>query len=312
MDDYNKKERSDEEIENLTRIAKKLLQDHEDSLEKDLATRRTHEEQVGLLRKQASKDIKNSEDIKNERDKRIASIEEYKNKSKTLVNRAAIIAKSIAGNLSDRFENLEEENLRSIEQIEQIEQDPELKPIFYEEAFNGLQSLLRLIGEDPHRDGLQNTPMRMIKAFVEMTSGYEDDPAEILSTTFDITYDQIVLLKNIHFVSVCEHHSSPIQGVAHVGYLPGEKVVGLSKLARLVDCFAKRLQVQERMTNQIAEAIMEHLEAKGVGVIVKAQHGCMTCRGVKKDGAEMITSAMYGAMRDNQTTRDEFLKLCMF
>jgi GTP cyclohydrolase I len=170
------------------------------------------------------------------------------------------------------------------------------------------RNLLRAVGEDLYRDGLVDTPRRVAKAFLEMTSGYRENPAEILSTTFDVQYDEIVVLKDISFTSLCEHHLLPFTGTAHVGYLPGERVVGLSKMARLVHCFAKRLQVQERMTSQIAQALQEHLKPKGVAVIVQAHHSCMSCRGVKQGWSKMITSVMLGTMK-TAAQRAEFLQL---
>jgi GTP cyclohydrolase I len=168
--------------------------------------------------------------------------------------------------------------------------------------------LLRTIGEDPGRDGLRETPARVVKALREMMSGYGDDPAEILSKTFDESSDELIILRGIDFYSTCEHHLLPFHGVATIGYLPG-KVVGISKLARLVHCFARRLQIQERMTQQIAQAIEEHLEARGVGVIVTAHHLCMGSRGVKLPTTQLVTSAMLGRLREDANTRSEFLRL---
>lgn len=142
-----------------------------------------------------------------------------------------------------------------------------------------------------------------------MTSGYGESPAEILSTTFDERSDELIVLRGIDFYSTCEHHMLPFHGTAHVGYLPG-KVVGISKLARLVHCFARRLQIQERMTQQIAEAVETHLEARGVGVVVAAQHLCMGCRGVKSPTSQLITSSMLGSLRSDPNTRSEFFRLC--
>ena len=169
-------------------------------------------------------------------------------------------------------------------------------------------ALLEMIGEDRGRDGLRDTPARVTRALLEMTAGYDEEPRAILSTTFDVKYDQIVVLKDIQFVSLCEHHLLPFQGVAHVGYVPGERVVGLSKMARLVSCFARRLQVQERMTNEIAEAMQMHLQPEGVGVIINAHHSCMSCRGVRQQASNMVTSAMLGSMREARC-RAEFLEL---
>ena len=176
-------------------------------------------------------------------------------------------------------------------------------------AEEAVEVLLRTIGEDPSRDGLRDTPGRVVKALREMTAGYAEDPAEILSRTFDEYSDELIILRNIDFHSTCEHHLLPFHGTAAVGYLPG-RVVGISKLARLVHCFARRLQIQERMTQQIARAVEEHLEARGVAVIVSANHLCMAGRGVKLPGAELITSAMLGRLRTAADTRSEVLRLC--
>src|SRR5262245_15437847 len=167
-------------------------------------------------------------------------------------------------------------------------------------------TLLRWVGEDPERDGLRDTPARVAKAWREMTSGYDDDPAEILSRTFDESSDEMIILRGISFYSTCEHHLLPFYGTATVGYLPG-KVVGISKLARLVECFARRLQIQERMTRQIAEAVQTHLEARGVGVVLRAHHLCMGCRGVRQEETEMVTSSMLGTLRIDPASRSEFL-----
>lgn len=177
------------------------------------------------------------------------------------------------------------------------------------EGEQAVATLLRLIGEDPDRDGLRDTPRRVVKALIEMTAGYDESPAAILSTTFAEHCDELIVLRGIDFHSTCEHHLLPFQGVAHVGYLPG-KVVGISKLARLVHCFARRLQIQERMTQQVAAAIETHLEARGVGVIVSAHHLCMGCRGVRLPATQLVTSAMLGTLRNNAETRSEFLRLC--
>ncbi len=177
------------------------------------------------------------------------------------------------------------------------------------EAEEAVTTLLRFIGDDPERDGLRDTPARVVRAWREMTAGYAEDPAEILSRTFEESSDEMVILRGISFYSTCEHHLLPFYGDAVVGYLPG-KVVGISKLARLVECFAKRLQVQERMTRQIAEAVERHLQARGVGVVLRAHHLCMGCRGVRQEETEMVTSSMLGTLRTDATSRAEFLKLC--
>jgi GTP cyclohydrolase I len=177
------------------------------------------------------------------------------------------------------------------------------------EAEEAVEVLLRLVGEDPDRDGLRDTPARVVKALLEMTAGYDESPAAILSKTFDEHSDELIVLRGIDFHSMCEHHLLPFQGVAHVGYLPG-RVVGISKLARLVHCFARRLQIQERMTQQVARAVETHLEARGVGVIITAHHLCMGCRGVRLPATQLVTSAMLGTLRSGAETRSEFLRLC--
>lgn len=176
-----------------------------------------------------------------------------------------------------------------------------------EGAEAAVRTLIQYIGEDPAREGLAKTPHRVAKAFLEMTSGYTQDPAQILSTTFDDRCDEMVVVRNISFWSLCEHHMLPFHGTATVGYLPKERIVGLSKIGRLVHCFARRLQVQERLTQQVAHALMEHVKPHGVGVIIKAQHTCMEMRGVKTPG-EMMTSCLLGQFLD-PTTRAEFLAL---
>jgi GTP cyclohydrolase I len=177
-----------------------------------------------------------------------------------------------------------------------------------DEGLEALRTLLRVIGEDPEREGLQDTPARVLKSWNELFAGYRQSPGEILSTTFEEVegYQQMVLLKDIPFHSTCEHHMLPFEGVAHVAYLPRRRVVGLSKLARLVDCFARRLQIQERLTQQVAGSLMTHLDARGAAVVVQAQHGCMSCRGIRKEGASMITSAFEGEFRHAEQ-RTEFL-----
>lgn len=170
--------------------------------------------------------------------------------------------------------------------------------------------LIEYIGEDPARDGLRDTPDRVLRAWAELTSGYKQDPADLLGKTFEEPHDQMIVLKDIEFVSTCEHHLMAFLGTATVAYIPG-KVVGISKLARLVDMYARRLQIQERMTNEIAQAVQEHLQPVGVGVIIKARHMCMGCRGVQKPAAEMITSCMLGALREQPEARAELLALAV-
>jgi GTP cyclohydrolase I len=176
-------------------------------------------------------------------------------------------------------------------------------------AMLAVRTLLLYIGEKPDREGLRNTPARVVRAYDEMMRGYKEDPKRILTAIFTENCDEIVLLRGVRFSSLCEHHLLPFTGVATVGYLPSGKVVGLSKLARLVECFARRLQIQERMTQQIAEALQEHLHPQGVGVVIRAHHHCMGCRGVEQPDAEMVTSAMTGLFRENAATKAEFMSL---
>jgi GTP cyclohydrolase IA len=179
-----------------------------------------------------------------------------------------------------------------------------------EEARQAVRTLLKYVGENPDRDGLVETPDRVARAFLEMTEGYHDSPEKILSTTFEGSSDEMVLLKDVEFSSMCEHHLLAFQGRAHVAYLPaGGRIVGLSKLARIVDCFAKRLQVQERMTQQIADAIGHHLKPAGVAVVIEGNHSCMCVRGVRKQGATMVTSTLHGVFRSDPSTRAEFMSL---
>lgn len=180
-----------------------------------------------------------------------------------------------------------------------------------EEAEDAVRVLLGYTGDDPTREGLLDTPERVVRAFDEWFRGYDEDPAEILSRTFSESegYDEIVLLRDIRFESHCEHHLVPIVGVAHVAYLPRDRVVGISKLARVVEAYGKRLQIQEKMTAQIADCIQETLDPRGVVVVVRAEHLCMTTRGVKKPGVSMVTSAMRGVFRDNPAARGEALLL---
>jgi GTP cyclohydrolase I len=176
---------------------------------------------------------------------------------------------------------------------------------------DGVVRLLQTIGEDPKREGLVETPGRVIKALREMTSGYGDDPKAILSKTFDVTHDEMIVVRGIRFTSLCEHHMLPFNGTAVVGYLPGKRIVGLSKLARLVQCFARRLQVQERMTSQITKAIMSNLDAPGAGCILTAHHHCMGCRGVRQPDADMVTSSLLGVFRTDPLARSEFMALAL-
>ncbi len=178
-----------------------------------------------------------------------------------------------------------------------------------EEAEAAIKTLLRWAGDDPSREGLRDTPARVARAFEDWFSGYQEDPDEYLRRTFEEVegYDDMVVLKDIRFESHCEHHLAPIIGKVHIGYMPNNKVVGISKLARVVDTFARRLQVQETMNAQIAECIQRVLEPKGVAVVIEAAHQCMTTRGVHKPGVTMVTSTVHGVFRTNPTTRREFL-----
>lgn len=178
------------------------------------------------------------------------------------------------------------------------------------EAEEAVRTLLRWAGDDPSREGLRETPKRLVDAYQDWFSGYADDPAEYLRRTFEEVggYDEMVVLRDISFESHCEHHMAPIIGRAHVGYLPTNKVVGISKLARVVDGYARRFQVQEKLTAQIAACIDEVLKPRGVGVVIDATHQCMTTRGVHKRGVSMITSRMIGTFREDARTRAEFLR----
>ena len=179
------------------------------------------------------------------------------------------------------------------------------------QAEEAVRTLILWAGDDPDREGLVSTPERVVRAYEEYFSGYGDDPVLILARTFEEAdgYDEMVVLRDIRFESHCEHHLAPIIGKAHVAYLPDKRVVGISKLARLVEAYARRLQLQERMTTQIAGAIGTVLEPKGVAVVIEAAHQCMTSRGVHKPGAAMITSSMLGAFRTDPKTREEFLSM---
>ena len=180
-----------------------------------------------------------------------------------------------------------------------------------EEAEEAVRTLLRWAGDDPSREGLLGTPDRVARAYREWFAGYWEDPDEILLRTFEEVegYDEIIVLKDIRFESYCEHHMAPIIGVAHIGYLPDKRVVGISKLARVLEVFAKRFQIQEKMTSQVAQTIQQVLEPRGVGVIINATHQCMTTRGVHKPGVTMMTSKMLGAFREDPKTREEFMSL---
>jgi GTP cyclohydrolase I len=180
-----------------------------------------------------------------------------------------------------------------------------------EEAEAAVRTLLRWAGDDPDREGLRGTPDRVVRSYEEYFAGYAEDPVELLQRTFEEVegYDEMVVLKDIRFESHCEHHLAPIIGKAHIAYLPENRVVGISKLARLVEVYAKRLTIQEKMTSQVANTLNAVLKPKGVAVVIDATHQCMTTRGVHKPGVSMITSRMLGAFRDDPSTRREFLAI---
>jgi len=187
--------------------------------------------------------------------------------------------------------------------------DLDLANIDFEAARKAVFEVLKAVGEDPEREGLRNTPDRVSRMYAELLSGYNMDPEKIINgALFDINYDEMVLVRDIEFYSLCEHHMLPFLGRAHVAYLPKGKVIGLSKIPRIVDMYARRLQVQERMTRQIADLLQQTLEPQGVAVVVEGMHLCSMMRGVKKHDARMTTSAMHGAFRANLATRQEFLE----
>ncbi|MGA2952951.1 MAG: GTP cyclohydrolase I FolE [Caulobacteraceae bacterium] len=179
------------------------------------------------------------------------------------------------------------------------------------DAEAAVRTLIRWAGDDPNREGLLETPKRVAKSYRELFAGYEADPRDYLERTFEEVggYDELVVLRDIPVVSFCEHHMLPILGHAHVGYLPTDRVVGISKLARVVQGFARRLQIQEKLTSEVAAAIDQILRPKGVGVVIEAEHSCMSLRGVNTTGSHMITSHLTGAIRDDARTRQEFLRL---
>lgn len=189
---------------------------------------------------------------------------------------------------------------------------PEMPEFDHERAEKAIVELLYAVGEDPARDGLLDTPARVARMYAEVFAGLRQDPAQVLSTTFDLAHDELVLVRDIEVWSMCEHHLVPFFGAAHVGYIPEQdgRITGLSKMARLVDLFARRPQVQERLTTQIADAMAEHLNPRGVIVVLECEHLCMAMRGVKKPGSRTITSAVRGQLRD-ATTRAEAMSLIM-
>jgi GTP cyclohydrolase I len=183
------------------------------------------------------------------------------------------------------------------------------RPYDAEAVKRAVQDLLRGLGEDIDREGLRDTPRRISQMYEEILSGLDVDPAEYLSVQFGNGYDEMVILRDIPFYSTCEHHFLPFHGVAHVGYIPDGRVVGISKIARVVEAYAKRPQLQERLTSQVADCIMQAVKPDGVAVVVEAEHLCMTMRGVRKPGSRMVTSAMRGGFRKQSVTRSEFLSL---
>ncbi|AYH44449.1 GTP cyclohydrolase I FolE [Azoarcus sp. DN11] len=190
--------------------------------------------------------------------------------------------------------------------------DPDLRGgVSREAAEDAVRTLIRWAGDEPGREGLVDTPSRVVRAYEEFFAGYSQDPAEILARTFSEVegYDEMIVMNDIRFESHCEHHMAPIIGKAHIGYLPNHRVVGISKLARLVEIYAKRLQIQEKMTVQIADTLHSVLQPKGVAVVIEASHQCMTTRGVHKPGAGLVTSRMVGAFREDASTRREFLAM---
>ncbi|MBI5763367.1 MAG: GTP cyclohydrolase I FolE [Planctomycetes bacterium] len=188
---------------------------------------------------------------------------------------------------------------------------PSDHPVDLNRISNAVREILLAIGENPDREGLKKTPMRVAKMYAEMFQGMNVDPAEHLKTVFEEKYDEMVVLRDVPFNSMCEHHLMPFEGKAHIAYLPNGKIVGLSKLARVVDAFAHRPQVQERLTTQIADILVKELNAKGVAVVMEAVHTCMTCRGVRKPGSVMVTSAIRGECCTSGATRAEIMSLLM-
>ena len=203
--------------------------------------------------------------------------------------------------------------MSKIEKLTNLKNNKSLKPT-EDEAKEAVRTLIKWAGDDPKREGLIETPRRVVKSYKDFFSGYNLDPREILSKKFREVegYDEIIILKDIRLESHCEHHMVPFVGIAHVGYLPKKKIVGLSKLARLVEIFAKRLQIQEKLTAQIANSIDEVLQPRGVGVIIEASHLCVATRGIHKPDSKMVTSRMLGSFRDDPATRKEFLELVGF
>lgn len=198
-------------------------------------------------------------------------------------------------NIIEKFPRIFEQSPEKIKQVQNVT--------------NALKELIELCGDDPTRDGLIETPQRVVKAFLEYTEGYREDPRDHLKKIFDVAHRELVLVKNIEFHSMCEHYFAPFFGVTHVGYIPDKKVTGLSKIGRMVDGYAKRFQVQETLTNQIADAIEEILEPQGTMVVIEAKHMCMCGRGIKKTNSETTTTAVRGVFEQRADSRLEFLTL---
>ncbi|WP_010677067.1 GTP cyclohydrolase I FolE [Bacillus timonensis] len=198
-------------------------------------------------------------------------------------------------NIIEKFPRIFEQSPEKVKQVKNVT--------------NALKELMALCGDNPSRDGLIETPQRVVKAFLEYTEGYRENPKDHLKKVFDVAHRELVLVKNIEFHSMCEHHFAPFFGVAHVGYIPDKKVTGLSKIGRMVEGYAKRFQVQETLTNQIANAIEEILEPQGTMVVIEAKHMCMCGRGIKKTSSETITTAVRGIFKERADTRLEFLTL---
>jgi GTP cyclohydrolase I len=185
------------------------------------------------------------------------------------------------------------------------------RPVTQDDAEAAVRVLIEWAGDDPDREGLRDTPSRVARSYAQLFSGYDEDPRSYLERTFEETggYDELIVLSNVRLVSFCEHHMLPVVGVAHIGYLPRDRVVGISKLARVVRGFSRRLQIQEKLTLEIAETIQEVLNPLGVGVVIEAEHSCMTLRGVNTPGSRLSTSRLLGAIRDDIRTRTEFLRI---
>ena len=202
--------------------------------------------------------------------------------------------------------------MNGVDPVHGFAQEPLTEPIDLERASAAVRELLIAIGEDPDRDGLRDTPDRVARSYAEIFRGLREDPEDVLSTTFDLGHDEMVLVKDIEVYSTCEHHLVPFHGVAHVGYIPSRdgRITGLSKIARLVDVYAKRPQVQERLTTQVADAMVRALQPRGVIVVIECEHLCMSMRGVRKPGARTVTSAVRGGLRE-PATRAEVMSLIL-